>query len=354
MSIDLSCLQAGQRIFVAGSSNEPTGLLEQMRDADLPEGLHFVQFPLAGYNQTDFTAWHPSFEMTTVFMTSHLKGADKGRLHFVPMQMRAVYDYLLSGIDVALIQVARGHDAKLRLGPNVDFAEAVLASARFVLAEVNEGFAAPAGCPAIEASRLDATVTTHRPLFELPRPTIDAAAREIGRHVAGLIADGDCLQTGIGAIPAAILGELGDKNDLGLHGGLIDDGGMHLVRDGIVNGANKPTDKGLHIAGMALGSRELIDCEVNGKAKKIRAINLMARRMFKKGREGDVAAAKECGDRLDGKPVQGVELGLDVKITRIERHIVAPAIGGPIVEGVAVEVSQAIESNGKTVKPGKD
>lgn len=259
MSIDLSCLQAGQRIFVAGSSNEPTGLLEQMRDADLPEGLHFVQFPLAGYNQIDFTAWHPSFEMTTVFMTSHLKGADKGRLHFVPMQMRAVYDYLLSGIDVALIQVARGHDAKLRLGPNVDFAEAVLASARFVLAEVNEGFAAPAGCPVIEASRLDATVTTHRPLFELPRPTIDAAAREIGRHVAALVADGDCLQTGIGAIPAAILGELGDKNDLGLHGGLIDDGGMHLVRDGIVNGANKPTDKGLHIAGMALGSRELID-----------------------------------------------------------------------------------------------
>ena len=259
MSIDISSLQAGQRIFVAGSSNEPTGLLEQMRDADLPEGLHFVQFPLAGYNQTDFTAWHPSFEMTTVFMTSHLKGADKGRLHFVPMQMRAVYDYLLSGIDVALIQVARGHDAKLRLGPNVDFAEAALASARFVLAEVNEGFTAPAGCPAIEASRLDATVTTRRPLFELPRPTIDAAARKIGRHVAGLIADGDCLQTGIGAIPAAILGELGDKNDLGLHGGLIDDGGMHLVRDGIVNGSNKPTDKGLHIAGMALGSRELID-----------------------------------------------------------------------------------------------
>ncbi|MEE8243526.1 MAG: acetyl-CoA hydrolase/transferase C-terminal domain-containing protein [Pseudomonadales bacterium] len=28
MSIDLSCLQAGQHIFVAGSSNEPTGLLE--------------------------------------------------------------------------------------------------------------------------------------------------------------------------------------------------------------------------------------------------------------------------------------------------------------------------------------
>ena len=259
MSMELSCLQSGQRIFVAGSSNEPTGLLELMRDADLPDDLHFVQFPLAGYNRTDFTAWHPSFEMTTVFMTAHLKGADKTRLHFVPMQMRAVYDYLLADIDVALIQVAYGHDGRLRLGPNVDFAEAVLGTARFVLAEVNEGFVAPAGCPLIEQSRLDATVTTNRPLFEPPHPTIDEAAREIGQHVAGLIRDGDCLQTGIGAIPAAILGELGDKNDLGLHGGLIDDGGMRLVQAGTVNGANKPIDKGLHIAGMALGSQELID-----------------------------------------------------------------------------------------------
>ena len=151
----MSCLQSGQRNFVAGSSNEPTGLLELMRDADLPDDLHFVQFPLAGYNRTDFTAWHPSFEMTTVFMTAHLEGADKARLHFVPMQMRAAYDYLLADIDVALIQAEYGHDGRLRLGPNVDFAEAVLGTARFVLAEVNEGFVAPAGCPLIDESRLD-------------------------------------------------------------------------------------------------------------------------------------------------------------------------------------------------------
>ena len=87
-------------------------------------------------------------------------------------------------------------------------------------------------------------------------------------------------------------------------------------------------------------SRELIDVEVNGKARKIRAINAMARKMFKRAIGGDVAAAKECGDRLDGKPVQGLELGVTVKITRIERHIVAPkAIEGPIIEGQAVEVA---------------
>ena len=87
---------------------------------------------------------------------------------------------------------------------------------------------------------------------------IDDAAQEIGRLVARLIRDGDCLQTGIGAIPAAILNQLTDKNDLGMHGGLIDDGGMRLIQQGTLNGARKAIDTGRHITGMALGSDDLM------------------------------------------------------------------------------------------------
>ena len=87
-------------------------------------------------------------------------------------------------------------------------------------------------------------------------------------------------------------------------------------------------------------SREYLEVvDVNGKAKKIRAINLLAKKMFKKGIEGDVAAAKECGDRLDGRPAQAVDVGVKVQITAIERTIIAPkAIEGPVIDGVAVEV----------------
>ena len=90
-------------------------------------------------------------------------------------------------------------------------------------------------------------------------PEIDDSARKIGQLVAGLISDGDCIQTGIGAIPAAILNELADKNDLGMHGGLLDDGGMRLIQAGNVNGRSKAIDTGKHITGMALGSAALID-----------------------------------------------------------------------------------------------
>ena len=263
----------GQRIFVGGSSNEPTGLLQALSEAPLPADLHFVQFPIAGFNSTDFTRFAPDAHMTTFFMSPDLREAVPERLHFLPMQMRAVYDYLASDIDVALVQVARGRDGKLRLGPNVDFAEAALASAKVVIAELNSAFTAPAGGMPIDPNRLDYVFESQRPLATMSPPKIDAAAEQIGKLVAGLINDGDCIQTGIGGIPAAILSQLGDKNDLGMHSGLIDDAGMALIQAGNLTGSNKPIDAGVHIAGMALGTEALIDWLAGAPAVQFRGAN---------------------------------------------------------------------------------
>ena len=252
-------LKPGQRLFVGGSSNEPTALVEHMATLPLPENLEFIQFPLGGFNHTDFTGFNSSASLTTFFMTPALKDADPHRLHFLPMQMRAVYDYLTHDVDVAVIQVARDRHGELRVGPNVDFVDAVLSCAKVVIAELNHGFVAPAGCPRISAERIDFIFETDRHLAQLPPPVIDTAAAQIGDHVAALISDGDCIQTGIGAIPAAILSRLEEKNDLGMHGGLIDDGGMSLIQRGNINGARKPIDNGLHIACLALGTTDLID-----------------------------------------------------------------------------------------------
>jgi 4-hydroxybutyrate CoA-transferase len=251
-------LRPGQRVFVSGSSNEPTTLLDLLRQSRLPDDLTFIQFPLAGFNRCDFTALGPTTRMTTFFMTPDLRKADPARLDFVPMHMRTVYDYLKRDVDVVLTQVARGADGKLRLGPNVDFLGAALGSAKRVIAELNESFVAPAGSPVIEASAIDLIVPSGRGLHVPAPPVIDAAAEAIGALVAGLIRDGDCIQTGIGGIPAAILARLADRNDLGMHGGLIDDGGMRLIRSGNVTGKNKPIDTNRHVTGMALGSPELL------------------------------------------------------------------------------------------------
>jgi 4-hydroxybutyrate CoA-transferase len=251
-------LRSGQRIYVAGSSNEPTGLLRDLAASELPENLEFIQFPLPGLNQTDFTQFNDTASVTTFFMSSALAKGEAARVNYLPMQMRATYDYLATNVDVYLLQVAHDQEGRLRVGPNVDFHESVLAQNPTVIAQLNPSMVAPAGSPLMNLALIDVLFANDISAPELAPPNIDDAAQEIGRLVAGLIRDGDCLQTGIGAIPAAILNQLTDKNDLGMHGGLIDDGGMRLIQQGNLTGAQKTIDTGKHITGMALGSDELM------------------------------------------------------------------------------------------------
>ena len=262
------------RVYVTGNINEPAGLLDVMARGDLAAGLEFTQFPIPGLNALDFTTLSADARMKTFFMTPALKAAAPDRLDFLPMQMRYVYDYLAEQrFDTVLVQMARDTAGVLRMGPNVDFVDAALEGARCVVAELNEAFNAPLGCPEVDERRIDYAVTTRRPLGEMAAPVIDDAADAIGGLVAALINDGDCIQTGIGAIPAAILARLGDKNDLGLHGGLIDDGGRALIDAGNVNGSVKPIDTGRHVTGMALGSSALLDWAARTPELELRGAN---------------------------------------------------------------------------------
>ena len=230
-------LNPGMRVYVGGSSNEPGGLLDAIAAQPASAaGVTFVQFPLAGLNNRDLSAVHPDARLECFFMAPQLAdGLAQGRVAFLPMQMRAVFDFVASqAFDVALLQVAYDREGKLRLGPNVDFAAAAMSSARALIAEVNEAIVAPAGCPLVDPDRFDALVRTRRPLTPFGGGAPDATAHRIAEHVAALVRDGDCIQTGIGAIPAAILAALANKNDLGMHSGLIDDGGMALIERGVM------------------------------------------------------------------------------------------------------------------------
>lgn len=252
-------IPAKPRVYVAGSAGEPSALLRTLHsDPQAAANLHFVQFPLPGLNQMDFTALDEQTEQTVFFMTAALKNAAVDRLHYISIHMRRVYDYLLENpVAIALLQVARDADGDLRFALNADFVEAAIANpATVIVAQLNEGFVAPRGAPAV--TRVDYLVTGASEVPEYPAVKVDAAAEKIGGYVASLIRDGDCLQTGIGAIPAAVLAALGGKRDLGFHGGLIDDGVLGLIEQGVMTGAKKTTDVGKHVAGMALGSANLV------------------------------------------------------------------------------------------------
>ena len=74
-----------------------------------------------------------------------------------------------------------------------------------------------------------------------------------------MIEDGATLQFGLGALPEAILGQLADRRDLGVHSGAIGDQVAALMQSGVINNARKSIDRGVSIAGIMFGSQRLHD-----------------------------------------------------------------------------------------------
>ena len=70
---------------------------------------------------------------------------------------------------------------------------------------------------------------------------------------------GATLQTGIGAVPDAVLKRLGNHKNLGIHSELFSDGVIDLVEQGVINGEAKSIHRGKIVAGFVLGSQRLYD-----------------------------------------------------------------------------------------------
>ena len=81
----------------------------------------------------------------------------------------------------------------------------------------------------------------------------------IGKNCAALIEDGACLQMGIGAIPNAVLAQLGNHKNLGIHTEMFADGVLPLVESGVINGRNKAIDKGKMVSTFLMGSQTVYD-----------------------------------------------------------------------------------------------
>ncbi len=104
--------------------------------------------------------------------------------------------------------------------------------ARTVIAEVNDHCPATAG-EWIAWDRIDAAVHTSRPLLEAPAVEPGETERRIAAHVAEIVADGDTIQLGVGALPEAILSALSGHRDLGVHSGMVSDGILDLIEAGV-------------------------------------------------------------------------------------------------------------------------
>jgi acetyl-CoA hydrolase len=185
---------------------------------------------------------------------------NSGRADWVPVHLSNISELIYAGrvkFDVLLIQVsppdAHGYCS---LGVAVEVAPAALRMGGKVLAEVNPRMPRALGECFVHVTDVDCFVEVNHELPELPRAVITPEHMAVAENVAGLIIDGDCLQTGIGALPDAVLGMLADRRDIGIHTELFSDGVVDLVESGVITGERKTINRGKIVAGMVLGTRK--------------------------------------------------------------------------------------------------
>ena len=261
----LRCVQSGMRVYIHPGCAEPEVLVEALTQrAPHVRGVeivHLLTLGRADYIAPDF-AGH--FRHNAMFIGGNVRAAvNEGRADYTPIYLSEIEELFDGGqmpLDVALVQVSPPDDhGYCSLGVGIDTTMTAAKSARFVIAQVNDQMPRTYGDSFLHVSNLDALVEVSRPLCELPTETITPLHRAIARNVATLIEDGSTLQMGIGGIPDAVLLELGDRRDLGIHTEMLSNSAIPLIESGVINGSRKTLHPRKIILGFVLGTKELFD-----------------------------------------------------------------------------------------------
>ena len=189
------------------------------------------------------------------------KLASAGLLDILPVhysQLRRALTRAPNRVDVLLLQVAPP-DAQGRYSLSIahEYLVPLIDEARVVIAEVNAQAPWTYGERMLQAHDFDVLVPTDRAPLEAPKAQGDAITDLIASHAAAFIEDGSTLQFGIGALPEAIVANLRDRRDLGVHSGTIGDAVAELIELGVVTNARKTRDAGITVAGLMMGGRRI-------------------------------------------------------------------------------------------------
>ena len=190
-------------------------------------------------------------------------GGQEGWVDFIPncfSEIPAQIERGQIGADVVFsLASPMDADGNFALSLGADYTMAAVARARAVVLEVNPNVPFACGACHVHVSRVAALVEDESPVLEVGLPKIGPVQVAIARHVADMIEDGSTLQIGYGGIPDAVVMQLTEKRDLGVHTEMIGDGILRLVECGAVTNRRKTLLPGKMVATFALGSRRLYD-----------------------------------------------------------------------------------------------
>jgi acyl-CoA hydrolase len=262
-----SVLPPGGRTLVLACSGESLLLADAVMQAGEALGaMTFTGIFVPGLNRHTYLA-NPSCRVETFFITPELKAA-RAAVEFLPLCYGDILNRLRSmRIDAALL-MATPPDAWgwCGFGPVVDFLAELWPSIPVRVAHLNPLMPRTRGHRGIPYSELTAVVERPQTLLGFADPTDDPVADAIAGHVARWVPDGATLQTGLGKVPAAVLGALRQHRNLRIHSGLIGDAVADLEAAGALAEGCAVT------GGVAIGSQRLYDA-VGGSSYRFQPVS---------------------------------------------------------------------------------
>ena len=252
----------GARVVVPPMSATPVGLmhaLDEIRGGwtsiEIATGNLFTHLPPLDHPNQPFR--FSTYQTSGPFRDVEAAGA----LQHIPATYAQVPSLFRQDgplpADAILIQVSEpGPEGMYSLGTSVGGIVDVVRTAPLVIAQVNPNLPYTFGAAELQREEIDWLVPLESEVLELRRAEPGPLEREIAASVAELVTDGATLQFGIGGVPEAIMGMLGERRDLGIHSGLISDGVIGMVESGALTGSQKTTAPELIITTEAAGSAE--------------------------------------------------------------------------------------------------
>jgi acyl-CoA hydrolase len=259
-------IKSGDKVFIHGGAATPHFLLQKMVDrASELQNVELISISSQGSALFADEKYKDNFHINSLFVSANIRRAvNEGRGDYIPVFLSEIPNLFrrkILPLDVALVHVSLP-DAHgfCSLGVSVDVAATAIKTAKYVIAQVNPNMPRTFGDGQVNINDFNAVVYTEDPLPEVVGdPSFSEVNSKIGKYCAGLIEDGATIQTGIGAIPDAVLASLSSHKELGIHTELFSDGILPLVEKGVITNQHKKRCRGKIVTGFILGSRKLYD-----------------------------------------------------------------------------------------------
>ena len=259
----LDHIPPGTNIIIPLANGEPISVLDAIEaNADRLEGVRVHQMHALTDRPYLHGAHHGRLDNVAYFLSHITRPAyHEGTVDLVPCNFSEVPMLLrrLPDPKIVICQASSpDRHGYFSLGTNADYAAPFIGKVPFFI-ESNPQMPRTFGRNSIHITQTVGWVENDHPLHEVEAAEPNEIDRKIAAYVAERIPNGATLQAGIGSIPNAVLMNLTDHKDLGVHTELLSDGVIDLVLRGVLTGTRKQRRPGKLVATFSLGSRALYD-----------------------------------------------------------------------------------------------